>query len=86
MKAGWMKRQMVLGLAMAMAFTAAPAMALYTGGFYDDGFYDDDWYYDYYEGSMAEAGPSGTGFGDADDEYDATQLYDDAGESGLFDV
>jgi hypothetical protein len=74
----------VAGL-LVIAGGAAAAPPDYHGGLFDDGFYDDDWYVDYYDSPVYDE-QARTGMSGGDDEYDATQFYDDAGESGLFDV
>ncbi|ALA59163.1 hypothetical protein [Nitrospira moscoviensis] len=84
-------------VALVLALLGAPlfvtSASAYSGGFYDDGLYDDDWYFDYYdsgygyyEGTGYSGNPELSRTYDDDDQYDATQLYDDAGDSGFFDV
>jgi hypothetical protein len=65
-------------LAVPGLMTSASA---YSGGFLDDGLYDDNWFFDYYEASP-DAGTNQTP--DKLREYDASQMYEEAEESGLF--
>lgn len=82
-------------LALVCLPVAVPSASAYSGGFYDDGLYDDDWYVDYYDAGFSRDDFDSSSLGndreefasfESDDEYDVNQFYDDAGESGLFDV
>jgi hypothetical protein len=71
-----------IALAMPVLSSATPP---YTGGYLDDGLYDDDWYYDYYELSAEyRYRPDTQDDQDKLREYEASQIYEGAEESGIF--
>jgi len=72
----------LIGLALLAGPGAVPPASAFSGGFYDDGLYDDDWYFDYYD-LGAEDGRTGDISG-SEREYEASQFYEDAAGSGLF--
>lgn len=74
----WVLVFMLVTLVTPGYVTSASA---YSGGFFDDGLYDDNWFFDYYEASP-NAGTNQTQ--ERLREYDASQMYEEAEESGIF--